>query len=515
MKTVEERKEYFIKRAKEVHTGENLDYSKVEYKDNRTPVCIIDHDLKPDGTEYGEFWQTPSNHLKGQTHPLKKGERISKNRTRMTTELLIERFKQAHPDVDYDYSKVVYKGMHEKVCIIDPVYGEFWQEANSHLRGHGHKSRGIEESHVNDKHMYKKGFEERARKVHGNKYIYMLDDDSFATWRSKVDIVCPIHGKFTQTVENHLGGKGCPACGNRNLSKCEDEISSILSEACGGLNIIRHDRTTLDGSEIDIYIPDKKLAIEYDGLYWHTEWSGGKGRRYHLSKTEAAKSKGINLIHIFEDEYQTHKELVISKLLNKLGHSGSKSKIGARNCIIKTVSNETANDFLDKYHIQGHSDATVYYGAFYNSVLVGVMTFKKCDEKGETWDLNRYATNIEYICQGLGSKIFNTFAKKFQPKTVKSFADRRWTTDPSDNLYIRMGFHLDCVLNPDYRYYDHTHHTQGRLHKFMFRKEKLHKKYGFPLEMTETEMVRQLGYDRIWDCGLYRFVWTRDSEKRK
>ena len=79
--TKEDRKKDFIKRAKEVHKNENLDYSQVEYINNRTAVKIIDHDLRPDGTEYGEFWQTPTNHLKGQTHPDKKNIRISKTKT--------------------------------------------------------------------------------------------------------------------------------------------------------------------------------------------------------------------------------------------------------------------------------------------------------------------------------------------------------------------------------------------------------------------------------------------------
>ena len=136
--------ENFIEKAKIVHKGENLDYSKVVYKNNRTPVLIIDHDLDDDGNEYGEFWQTPWNHLKGQCHPKKRGKRISASKS-SKQEDVIERFKKVHAGENLDYSQVKYVNMHTKVKIIShdlrpdgTEYGEFWQEPVVHLKGCSH-----------------------------------------------------------------------------------------------------------------------------------------------------------------------------------------------------------------------------------------------------------------------------------------------------------------------------------------------------------------------------------------
>lgn len=138
------RKEEFIKKARIVHKNENIDYSEVIYVNNRTPVKLYDKDLKEDGTEYGEFWQTPYNHLKGQGHPLKKGKKISLKK-RMSQEEIINRFKEAHKDENLDYSQVVYVNMHTPVKIIShdlrpdgTEYGEFWQEPSAHLKGSTH-----------------------------------------------------------------------------------------------------------------------------------------------------------------------------------------------------------------------------------------------------------------------------------------------------------------------------------------------------------------------------------------
>ena len=103
--------------------------------------------------------------------------------------------------------------------------------------------------------------------------------------------------------------------------------------------------------------------------------------------------------------------------------------------------------------------------------------------------------------------MFSHFVRDVNPDTVISFADRRWTINSEDNLYTKLGFSLERKVSPDYRYYNSSVDKYKRLHKMGFRKEKLIKKYGFPNTMTEIEMARELGYDRIWDCGLFKYVW--------
>ncbi len=299
---------------------------------------------------------------------------------------------------------------------------------------------------------------------------------------------------------------------HRFVSKYEKEIQEFLTN-----NNIKFEtnRQILEGKEIDILIPDLKIGIEFDGLKWHTEWFGKKSHRYHLEKTEICNKHGYGLIHIFEDEYFFHKDIVFNKLSHILHLDNNKPKIMGRKCEIKQIRMSDAKDFLEKYHIQGYVASSIYLGAYYNDELVAVMTFKNGSMRNACWELSRFASNYNYICQGIGGKLFGYFVKEFKPNKIVSFADRRWTINSTENLYTKLGFKFDRFNPPDYKYYsDKTkdNNKYKRIHKMLLNKKKLHKKFGFPLTMTETEMAKELGYDRIWDCGLIKYVWERKRD---
>lgn len=292
---------------------------------------------------------------------------------------------------------------------------------------------------------------------------------------------------------------------NRFISKYEREIQNFLKEN----NIaFETNRQILDGKEIDILIPDKKIGIEFDGLKFHTEFYGKKSHTYHLDKTLTCNKHGYGLIHIFEDEYVNNKTLVYQKISHIIGIDGEKEKINAKDCIIKQILKHEAETFLNTFHIQGFSSSTIYYGAFYKNKLVAVMNFKNGNIKSKDWELTRFATDYNYIYRGIGGKLFKRFIKDINPDKVISFADRRWTIDINNNLYTKLGFVIGKIGRPDYRYYNDRVNKYKRVHKMSFVKSKLIKKYGFPKEMTEIEMARELGYDRIWDCGLVKYIWN-------
>lgn len=195
----------FIEKAKKIH-GNKYDYSKVEYERSSKKVCII-------CPIHGEFWQTPNQHLGGcgckQCAIL-----VTKKKESCTKEQFIERAKKVHGD-KYDYSKVVYNGMHEKVCIICPMHGEFWQTPANHLSGKGCKKcaqillwdkrgRKTTESIINE-----------FKELHGDKYDY--SKVKYVNNHTKVCIICPIHGEFYQTPAKHLSGQGCSKCGVKLL----------------------------------------------------------------------------------------------------------------------------------------------------------------------------------------------------------------------------------------------------------------------------------------------------------
>ena len=297
----------------------------------------------------------------------------------------------------------------------------------------------------------------------------------------------------------------------RFTSSYETEISDFLSS--NGIKHELHNRSVLNGKEIDILCGN--IGIEFDGCLQHTEWFGGKTRLYHLSKTEKAKENGVGLIHIFEDEFVYKKEIVFSKLKHLFNINDKNKKIYARKCIIKEISGFEAETFLNKNHIQGYAKASVYLGAFYDDSIIGVMTFKRLKKDSSEWDLNRFATDIRYKCCGVGGKLFSYFIKAYSPSYVKSFADRRWTINYENNVYTKIGFKFDGFVEPTYWYYSKNDNKPQRFHKFGFRKNTLLSKYKesecINEYMSETEMAKALGYDRIWDCGLIKYVWKNDK----
>jgi len=271
------------------------------------------------------------------------------------------------------------------------------------------------------------------------------------------------------------------------------------------------DRKILHGKELDIFIPSKNVAIEFNGNLWHSE-KFGKDKNYHLNKLIECNQRGIKLLQIFEDEYAEHKEIVLSKIKHILGLEGKNSiKIPGRKCKISLIKYFIAEDFLKKYHIQGFTKSTVYIGAYYEKELIAVMSF--LNEKDNEWNLTRFASKNGTVCMGVGGKMFSYFINNFKPQEVKSFADRRWTLDEKTNLYTKLGFILSSILKPEYRYYNSKIDRYKRFHKFNFRKQILHKKYGLPLSMTEKEMTEKLGYIRIYDCGLFKYVWRNPVKK--
>ena len=229
-----------------------------------------------------------------------------------------------------------------------------------------------------------------------------------------------------------------------------------------------------------------------------------------MNKTEECKKRGIRLIQIFEDEYDEHKEIVLNKIKHALNANNNSIHIGGRNCNVIKTDSKTAKEFLNKFHIQGFSPSTVYYGAYYNDELASIMSFKKETNDSDNWELSRFATNIRYRINGIASKIFTRFIKDYAPLKVKSFLDRRWNIE-GNTVYEKLGFKVDKILPPDYHYVK----SSKRYHKFGFRKDAMIKKYGdrykLTPDMTESEMAKIVGFNKIWDCGLVRYIWKRNE----
>jgi len=306
-------------------------------------------------------------------------------------------------------------------------------------------------------------------------------------------------------ISDYTKDKLKPLGGTKNFiytSKQENEISKYIESL--GYNVIKNYKKL--GTEIDIFIPDKNVGIEFNGLYWHSELNG-KNKNYHIDKTEICQSNNIQLIHIFEDEWKNKNDIIKSKIKHIL-RVNNLNKIYARNCHIKEISIDEKNKFLNTNHIQGADKSKICIAAYYKNNLVSVMTFSKLrismgnkNSEDGVFELVRFASNINFNVIGTFSKILKYFINKYSPKKIITYADIRFTKK-TDNLYEKNGFKFVKQTKPNYYY---MKRYEKRLHRFNFTKHNILKKMGGKKELSEWENMKMFGYDRIWDCGSYKY----------
>jgi len=285
-------------------------------------------------------------------------------------------------------------------------------------------------------------------------------------------------------------------------SKIEDEIIDFLKNDLNIENIKCNDRSVLKGTEIDIFLPDYKLAIEVNGLYWHSENFGGKGRNYHLNKTKMCSCNGIQLIHIFDYEWYQKNEIIKSILRSKTNKTDN--FIYARKCSILEIDNNTLKEFLNKNHLQGHATSKINIGLYdATNMLVGVLTFKKPRfSNNEEYELIRYANLLNTGIIGGFEKMLHYFIRKYNPKSIITYSDRRIF---SGNVYLKSGFSFIGMSDPAYHYFK-QHNVYNRM---QFQKHKL--KNILPIfdpNISEYQNMINNGYDRFWDCGNLKFKYT-------
>lgn len=289
-------------------------------------------------------------------------------------------------------------------------------------------------------------------------------------------------------------------------SSAEREITHYIQYLDPTLDVRCNDRKVINPFELDIYIPDKNIAIEYCGLYWHSD-AIKKDKNYHLKKHNLCKSRGIQLLTIFEDEWIKNPKICKSKIDSQLGIS-NRIKINARDCVIKEIDNETKKDFLNTNHIQGNDLSKVKIGLYKNDMLIAAMTFSKPSRARNSakslqveglWELNRYATSLEYHVRGGAGKLLSHFKTNWNWSEIYSYADIRWS---DGQMYQTLGFSHVHDTNPNY-WYIPPGYTK-REYRFKYTKASLVKS-GYDPTLTEEVIMRQQGFKRIWDCGVMKF----------
>jgi hypothetical protein len=290
----------------------------------------------------------------------------------------------------------------------------------------------------------------------------------------------------------------CNPIGNGNRSGYELEMSEFLNS----LNIKHKTNEKIGDSkiEVDIYIPENKLAIEINGLYWHNELF--KSKNFHLNKTVECEKHGITLLHIFEDEWVYKKEIVKSIIKNKLRLSNN--KIYARKCEIRPVNHQESIVFMEDNHIQGKVKSSVRLGLYHQDMLVSLMTFSKgrviMGGKKDEWELNRFCnlTNINVI--GGFSRLLKHFIVNYKPNKIISYSDIRIF---DGKIYENNNFKKISYSKPNYWYV-----INGLRHyRFNFRKSQLTKE-GYDNNLTERQIMFNRKIYRIYDCGNIRWEYN-------
>jgi hypothetical protein len=340
---------------------------------------------------------------------------------------------------------------------------------------------------------------------------YDFSKVDFKGSENKVKLICNkldkqgnIHGEFEQMPFDTFDGHGCPTCFKLGASKLEKEVYTFVLQYCPDAK--KGLRNIIPPKELDIYIPSIKTAIEFNGLYWHSEDNVGKAS--HLLKTRLCEKIGIHLIQIFEDDWKNKRQIIESRLLN-IFHKTPR-KIYARKCYIKEVDRKIGKEFLEENHLQGYSNFSIGLGLYLEDELVSLMTFvnrkfrlgQDVSDEGD-YELSRFASKINYSVVGSAERLFKNFISKYNPKKITSYADRFWTMNNGKSLYEILGFKLDSITNPSYYYI-----VKGiRKHRFGFRKEILIKE-GFDPNKSESQIMKERGILRIWNSGMLRYVWN-------
>jgi len=282
----------------------------------------------------------------------------------------------------------------------------------------------------------------------------------------------------------------------------QDELFDWLVSL--GITCIRNIRTIIPPKEIDIFLPDFNIGIEFNGMYWHTEISGGKGKNYHRGKYLACAAQGVNLIQICSSHYRKNPELIRSLIMSKLGML---TTIMGRKCDIRIVSYQDAMAFLNQNHLQSSgTTGSIRLGLYHKDELVQLLTFGlirngKVDRGAGNWELIRMSSKQGLTVTGGISKLFKYFVKTFAPEKIISYSDLRYFTG---NSLRKLGFNKEKETDSGYGYTDTYHRV---FHRLQFTKKKL-VNLGNDPALTEWEIMQANGYDRIWDCGNAVWKWT-------
>lgn len=350
----------------------------------------------------------------------------------------------------------------------------------------------------------------RLQEVHAGKLQYV---SGYSSMNEAAVFLCTIHNKETLAQPHNVlrGAIPCPIC-NHMRSDNENRIAAFLSRFS---SIQQRNRELLRPRELDIYLPEIQLAIEYCGDYWHShgdQESERKNKNRHHDKYMACKALGIRLLTVYESEWLTREYALKRLMRNAVGRG--RGKLMARKCELKKTPLSEARAFYERYHPQGGDGSGEHYGLYWGGKLVACMRFTfgandRGDARTRVWTLTRYATRVTVA--GGASRLFKAFINEQQPAEVKSFSDNRYF---EGGMYAQLGFTFEEETGPDYQVWSPKLGLRPKSHYQRRNIPKRLLEHGmtevFDPETdprSESEMTFLMGCRRLYDCGKKRWVW--------
>lgn len=283
-------------------------------------------------------------------------------------------------------------------------------------------------------------------------------------------------------------------------SQYEVKMRTLLDEV--GLPYVINSKSIIPPLQLDFYIPSVNLAIEVGSMWFHCETSSNRGRKYHYNKWVKCRDLGITLLQYFDDDIIESWDIIQSKIRRLCGKRSI--NIGARKLsVTDQVQPDHERSFLELNHLQGSNfKRNRVYGAYYGNELMAIMTLMT---RGNTAEIVRYCSDIRFGFPGLFTKMLTRFLRDEDFNgVITSFSDNRHS---NGRLYKSAGFVLDNITPPGYSY---TKNWLRRENRMQYQKHLLAGKFGLDQQYvdskTEWEIMREQGYDRLWDAGQSKWI---------
>lgn len=277
---------------------------------------------------------------------------------------------------------------------------------------------------------------------------------------------------------------------NPHFSEEQNEVAEFLKQFT---DVKQNQKSVFkENGRLELDIVTSKFAIEYDGSYWHNN--------HKDTKKDLCDKYNINLIRIYDFEWQDKKDIVKSILKSKLGIFDK--KLYARKCTIKEISSKEYNDFCNKNHLQGSGKASVKIGLFYNNELVEIMSFGKPRfSKIYDYEMIRECSKLGYFIVGGKSRLLKYFERNYNPKSIISYCDRRYFDGHS---YTSIGFTFEKTTNPAFSVYDGCE-LKSRMN---YTKPKMQKMNNFKYfeNLSQIDNIIENNLIVLWDNGTNVYV---------